>query len=94
MLRKTLEAVLAIKIDYWYHKDRILEFYINDIFMGDVYPEKHIEKNIFGLESASLFYFSKHVDEISTAKGKVKVLLSLFGRDTPVELDFLQVEKL
>ncbi len=34
------------------------------------------------------------VDEISTDKGKVKVLLSLFGRDTPVELDFLQVEKL
>ena len=34
------------------------------------------------------------VDEISTEKGKVKVLLSLFGRDTPVELDFLQVEKL
>jgi len=34
------------------------------------------------------------VDEISQDKGKVKVLLSLFGRDTPVELDFLQVEKL
>ncbi|MBI3040733.1 MAG: transcription termination/antitermination factor NusG [Chloroflexi bacterium] len=34
------------------------------------------------------------VDEISQNKGKVKVLLSLFGRDTPVELDFLQVEKL
>jgi len=34
------------------------------------------------------------VDEISAAKGKVKVLLSLFGRETPVELDFLQVEKL
>ncbi len=34
------------------------------------------------------------VDEISTEKGKVKVLLSLFGRETPVELDFLQVEKL
>jgi transcriptional antiterminator NusG len=34
------------------------------------------------------------VDDISTAKGKVKVLLSLFGRETPVELDFLQVEKL
>jgi len=34
------------------------------------------------------------VDEISTGKGKVKVLLSLFGRETPVELDFLQVEKL
>ena len=34
------------------------------------------------------------VDELSTEKGKVKVLLSLFGRETPVELDFLQVEKL
>jgi transcriptional antiterminator NusG len=34
------------------------------------------------------------VDDISQEKGKVKVLLSLFGRDTPVELDFLQVEKL
>ena len=34
------------------------------------------------------------VDDISAGKGKVKVLLSLFGRETPVELDFLQVEKL
>ena len=34
------------------------------------------------------------VDEIGTEKGKVKVLLSLFGRETPVELDFLQVENL
>ena len=34
------------------------------------------------------------VDEISLDKGKVKVLLSLFGHETPVELDILQVEKL
>jgi transcriptional antiterminator NusG len=34
------------------------------------------------------------VDAIDQEKGKVKVLLSLFGRETPVELDFLQVEKL
>ncbi len=34
------------------------------------------------------------VDDISMEKSKVKVLLSLFGRETPVELDFLQVEKL
>ena len=27
-------------------------------------------------------------------KGKVKVMLTLFGRETSVELDFLQVEKL
>jgi transcriptional antiterminator NusG len=34
------------------------------------------------------------VDEIDADKGKIKVLLSLFGRETPVKLDFLQVEKL
>jgi transcriptional antiterminator NusG len=34
------------------------------------------------------------VDEINMEKGKVKVLVSFFGRETPVELDFLQVERL
>jgi len=34
------------------------------------------------------------VDSLNSEKGKVKVLLSLFGRETPVELDLLQVEKL
>ena len=34
------------------------------------------------------------VDEVSPDKGKAKVLLSLFGHETPVELDILQVEKL
>jgi transcriptional antiterminator NusG len=34
------------------------------------------------------------VEEINPSKGKVRVLLTLFGRETPVELDLLQVEKL
>ena len=34
------------------------------------------------------------VDEINTEKGRVKVVVNMFGRETPVELDFLQVEKL
>jgi len=34
------------------------------------------------------------VDEINMGKGKVKVLLTLFGRETSVELDFLQVERI
>ncbi len=34
------------------------------------------------------------VEEINTEKGKVRVLVSMLGRETPVELDFLQVEKL
>lgn len=38
--------------------------------------------------------FLGSVDSIDEAKGKVKVLVSIFGRETPVELDFLQVSKL
>ena len=38
--------------------------------------------------------FAGVVDDINPEKGKVKVLVSFFGRDTPVELDLLQVEKL
>ncbi|MFH1631411.1 MAG: transcription termination/antitermination protein NusG [bacterium] len=34
------------------------------------------------------------VDEIDEGRGKVKVLVSMFGRETPVELDFLQVKKI
>jgi transcription termination/antitermination protein NusG len=34
------------------------------------------------------------VDEIDEEKGKLKALISIFGRETPVELDFLQVNKI
>jgi transcriptional antiterminator NusG len=38
--------------------------------------------------------FNGQVDSIDAAKGKVRVLVSFFGRETPVELDLLQVERL
>jgi transcriptional antiterminator NusG len=34
------------------------------------------------------------IESIDDARGKVKVLVSIFGRETPVELDFLQVKKI
>jgi len=36
--------------------------------------------------------FTGVVDEINPERGKLKVLVSIFGRETPVELDFLQVK--
>jgi transcriptional antiterminator NusG len=38
--------------------------------------------------------FEGKISEIDDNRGKVKVLVSMFGRETPVELDFLQVQKI
>lgn len=38
--------------------------------------------------------FIGKVDSLDAEKGRVKVLVSIFGRETPVELDFLQVQKI
>lgn len=38
--------------------------------------------------------FEGKVSDIDESRGKIKVLISMFGRDTPVELDSLQVKKL
>jgi transcriptional antiterminator NusG len=38
--------------------------------------------------------FEGKVDEIDRERGKVKVLINIFGRETPVELDYLQIKKL
>lgn len=38
--------------------------------------------------------FEGKVDSIDEARGKIKVLVTMFGRETPFELDFLQIKKI
>ncbi|MBU3924357.1 transcription termination/antitermination protein NusG [Patescibacteria group bacterium] len=38
--------------------------------------------------------FDGRVSEVDEEKGKIKVLVSMFGRETPIELDFLQIKKI
>jgi transcriptional antiterminator NusG len=38
--------------------------------------------------------FTGSIEEIDKDKAKIKVLVNMFGRDTPVELEYTQIEKL
>ena len=38
--------------------------------------------------------FEGKVEQVDESRGKIKVLVSMFGRETPVELDFIQVKKI
>ncbi len=46
------------------------------------------------VKSGPLENFSAVIQEINTERKKIKALVNMFGRETPVELDFNQIEKL
>jgi penicillin-binding protein 1A len=54
--RKIKEALLALKIEQTYTKDRILELYLNEIYLGF---------SAYGVAAASLVYFDKPVNELT-----------------------------
>jgi len=56
LARKLKEALLALKIERTYSKDKILELYLNEIYLG---------LGAYGIASASLTYFDKSVNELS-----------------------------
>ena len=57
--RKIKEAILAIRIERAISKDRILELYLNEIYLGF---------GSFGVAAASLNYFDKPLDELTLAE--------------------------
>jgi penicillin-binding protein 1A len=59
ILRKMQEWVLAARIERHYSKDRILEMYLNQLFLG---------YNAYGVESASVLYFGKSASHLSLAE--------------------------
>ena len=64
--------------------------------MGVDDPKHHIDfapGDVVSIVDGPFKGFDGAISEIDTQKGKIKVMVSMFGRDTPVELDALQVTK-
>jgi penicillin-binding protein 1A len=57
--RKVKEAILSLRIEQAYSKDKILELYLNEIFLG---------LGAYGVAAASLTYFDKSVHELTLAE--------------------------
>ncbi len=64
--------------------------------MGREEPKHKIDFNIgevVNITDGPFKGFDGSINEIDSAKGKLKVLVNMFGRETPVELDSLQVKR-
>ncbi len=57
--RKIKEALLAMRLERTYSKDKILELYLNEIYLG---------LGAYGIAAASLVYFDKSVNELTVAE--------------------------
>ena len=64
--------------------------------MGVTEPKYRVDVNVgdaIKITEGPFKDFDGKVQEVDEEKGKVKVLVSIFGRETPVELDFLQMKR-
>src|SRR5439155_883183 len=62
--RKLHEALLAVMIELRYSKEQILEFYLNQIYLG-----QRGTWSVCGLEDGALYYFNKHATELTLGEG-------------------------
>jgi len=64
--------------------------------MGQDEPKYKIEMHagdLVQITDGALKGFQAKIDEVDTEKGKIRVLVSMFGRETPVTLDYLQLKR-
>lgn len=59
IIRKVKEAFIAKELEHKYTKDEILTMYLNQIYFG---------QGAYGIESASMYYFGKHVKQLDIAE--------------------------
>src|SRR3989344_3812203 len=68
--------------------------YLEEVELNGSLPSKHRHQHLnFSTLLIHLTNLTFKIGEVDEKSGKVKVLVSMFGRETPVELDFLQVKK-
>ncbi len=76
--------------------DEEVERITSQIREGTLQPKPKVEfekgENV-RVTSGPFSTFTGIVDEVHEGKGKLRVMVSIFGRSTPIELDFTQVEK-
>ena len=59
LMRKIKEAILAVKLDFWFSKEEVLNAYLNQIYLGE---------GAYGVEAAAQAYFGKHADELNLSE--------------------------
>ena len=72
-----------------------IDYLLNKMKSGEVEHEIVVEVgDLVSIIDGPFKEFEGKVSEVDKSRGKLKVLVNMFGRETPVELDFLQVKKI
>ncbi|MEI6810529.1 MAG: transcription termination/antitermination protein NusG [Candidatus Nomurabacteria bacterium] len=72
-----------------------IDYLLNKMKSGEVEHEIVVEVGeLVSIIDGPFKEFEGKVSEVDKSRGKLKVLVNMFGRETPVELDFLQVKKI
>ncbi len=72
-----------------------IDFLFSRMKTGEIEHDITVEKGeLVSITDGPFKDFEGKVSEVDKARGKLKVLVNMFGRETPVELDFLQIKKI